>query len=106
VDDAEYVAPAWVQASAVATCLSGGVAMSALLGLGLGDPTWAVSSGLGALFAAAVFEVRAAGAAAAVGGDAGGLLRVVGSARCFFVSLLMCCGCCAHNRRGGPSACL
>lgn len=57
VDAIDYVAPFWTKAAAAATCLLGGVAVSAVLENGLGDPTWAVSSGIGALFAAAVFEV-------------------------------------------------
>eukprot|EP00878_Enallax_costatus_P022071 GHUV01023403.1.p1 GENE.GHUV01023403.1~~GHUV01023403.1.p1 ORF type:complete len:258 (+),score=58.55 GHUV01023403.1:156-929(+) len=57
VEAIDYVAPLWTGAAAAATCLLGGIAISALLESGLGDPTWAVSSGIGALFAAAVFEV-------------------------------------------------
>lgn len=54
----DYAAPSWVRGAAVAACLCGGVGIAGLLGWGLGDPTWSISSGIGALFAAAVFEVR------------------------------------------------
>jgi hypothetical protein len=37
--------------------VAGGVGLAALFSLSLGDATWAVSSGIGALFAAAVYEV-------------------------------------------------
>ncbi len=36
---------------------AGGTATAALLSAGLGDATWSISSGIGALFAAAIFEV-------------------------------------------------
>lgn len=57
VEAIDYVAPLWTRAAAVAICLLGGAATSVLLEASLGDATWAVSSGIGALFAAAVFEV-------------------------------------------------
>lgn len=58
MDELEYAAPLWVRGAAAATCLAGGVSIAVLFGWGLGDPTWSISSGIGALFAAAVFEVR------------------------------------------------
>lgn len=58
VDAIDYVVPLWIRAVAAATCLAGGVTVAGLLSAGLGgDATWAVSSGIGALFGAAVFEV-------------------------------------------------
>lgn len=57
MDAVEYAAPAWLQAVAALTCFVGGISISALLASGLGDPTWSISSGIGALFAAAIFEV-------------------------------------------------
>lgn len=52
----DYVAPWWIVAAAAASCGAGGLAIAALLGNSLGDPTWSVSSGIGALFAGAIFE--------------------------------------------------
>jgi hypothetical protein len=60
VDQVDYSAPSWVRGAAAGTCVGGGLAIAALLGWGLGDPTWSISSGIGALFAAAVFEVGVA----------------------------------------------
>jgi len=57
VDAVDYSAPVWLTAVAAVTCLAGGLSISALLASGLGDPTWSISSGIGALFAAAIFEV-------------------------------------------------
>lgn len=59
VGQVDYAAPAWVKGAAAAACVCGGLSIAALLGFSLGDPTWSISSGIGALFAAAVFEVRA-----------------------------------------------
>ena len=60
VDQVDYSAPSWVRGAAAGTCVGGGLAIAVLLGWGLGDPTWSISSGIGALFAAAVFEVGVA----------------------------------------------
>jgi len=57
VDAVEYEAPTWVNAVAAAACLLGGAALAAAISLSLGDATWSVSSGIGALVAAAVYEV-------------------------------------------------
>ncbi|GBF98356.1 hypothetical protein Rsub_11250 [Raphidocelis subcapitata] len=57
VDDIGYEAPRWARAAAAAACLAGGAGVAALLSVSLGDATWSVSSGLGALVAAAVYEV-------------------------------------------------
>jgi hypothetical protein len=57
VDAIDYQVPVWIKAAAAAMCLAGGVAAAGVLEAGLGDPTWSVSSGIGALFAAAIFEV-------------------------------------------------
>lgn len=56
VDEVDYAAPAWVKGAAASACVCGGLSIAALLGFSLGDPTWSISSGIGALFAAAVFE--------------------------------------------------
>eukprot|EP00877_Chromochloris_zofingiensis_P010405 jgi/Chrzof1/5618/Cz16g09050.t1 len=57
VKDVDYVAPVWVQASAASICIAGGIVTAAVLDLSLGDSIWALSSGIGACIAAAVYEV-------------------------------------------------
>ncbi|WIA21371.1 hypothetical protein OEZ85_000590 [Tetradesmus obliquus] len=57
VDAIDYQVPFWIKAAAAAACLTGGVAAAGVLEAGLGDPTWSISSGIGALFAAGIFEV-------------------------------------------------
>lgn len=68
VDAVEYEAPTWVRAAAAAGCLAGGLGVAALFSAGLGDATWSVSSGIGSLIAAGVYEIgrpeRVSGAAA------------------------------------------
>lgn len=57
MDAVDYEAPAWMRAATAALCLAGGAGTAAFFNWALGDATWAVSSGIGALFAAAVYEV-------------------------------------------------
>ncbi|WIA41664.1 hypothetical protein OEZ86_009016 [Tetradesmus obliquus] len=57
VDAIDYQVPLWIKAAAASACLAGGVAAAGVLEAGLGDPTWSISSGIGALFAAGIFEV-------------------------------------------------
>lgn len=57
MDAIDYQVPFWIKAAAAAACLTGGVAAAGVLEAGLGDPTWSISSGIGALFAAGIFEV-------------------------------------------------
>ena len=57
VDDQGYSAPSWIRALATGFCLTAGFGISLAFSLGLGDPTWSVSSGLGACAAAGVYEV-------------------------------------------------
>lgn len=56
VDAIDYEAPGWTRTAAAALCLAGGAGIAAGLALTLGDATWSVSSGLGTLISAGVFE--------------------------------------------------
>ena len=57
VNDLGYTAPQWIRLTVVAICIFEGLLVSTLLSSSLGDSTWAISSGLGACFAAGVYEV-------------------------------------------------
>lgn len=61
VDAVEYEAPTWVRATAAGVSLAAGLGTAALFSVALGDATWSVSSGIGALFAAGIYEVCAGG---------------------------------------------
>lgn len=67
VDQVDYSAPSWVRGAAASACVCGGLTIAALLAWSLGDPTWSISSGIGALFAAAIFEVGGRDGAARLG---------------------------------------
>lgn len=57
VDAIDYVAPPPLQLATFGFFAVSGVVMAAALDAALGDETWAVSGGIGALFAAALYEV-------------------------------------------------
>lgn len=57
VDAIDYEAPLTLRMVALTGSMTSGVLVSYLLHQTLGDPTWAVSTGLGSCFAAGVYEV-------------------------------------------------
>lgn len=57
VDDVTYQAPLGLHLATVAVFCCGGALTAWAFEAGLGDPTWAVSTGLGACMAAAIYEV-------------------------------------------------
>ncbi len=57
VDAVDYAAPGTIRAATALVFLLAGLSVAAALNLGLGDATWAVSSGLGACLASAVYEL-------------------------------------------------
>ena len=57
VNAIDYVAPLPLRIATIAFFCVSGVATAAALDAGLGDGTWAVSSGIGALFGAGLYEV-------------------------------------------------
>ncbi len=57
VDAIDYEAPLPLRIATIAFFIVSGVATSAFLDLSLGDGTWAVSSGIGSLFGAGLYEV-------------------------------------------------
>lgn len=57
VDALGYTAPQWIQMVVISICLGQGLLITVILTQSLGDSTWAVSSGIGACFAASLYEV-------------------------------------------------
>ena len=57
VEAIDYTVPVELRAGAVAFFIASGIATAATLGLLLGDATWSVSTGIGALFAAGFYEI-------------------------------------------------
>jgi hypothetical protein len=57
VDSVDYSAPMWVRSAAAVICLLGGITISLMFTLSLGDSSWAISTGLGTCLAAGVYEL-------------------------------------------------
>jgi hypothetical protein len=57
IDDLDFTAPQWIQFVVISICISQALIITLFLSQSLGDSTWAVSSGIGACFAAFLYEV-------------------------------------------------
>jgi hypothetical protein len=57
IDDLGFIAPQWIQFVVISVCIGQASIITLFLSQSLGDSTWAVSSGIGACFAAFLYEV-------------------------------------------------